>query len=55
MQMYWHKDDIDYIEQYRPTMRLRNHEGTKFKMVVFWAQNYLRTTLVILENVLNRV
>ena len=32
MQMYCHKDDVDYIEQYRPTMRLRNHEGTKFKI-----------------------
>ena len=32
MQMFWHKDDADYIETSRPNMIPRNHDGTNFKI-----------------------
>ena len=32
MQMYMHKDDVDFIETVRPNMKLRNNDGVKFKI-----------------------
>ena len=45
MQMYWHKNDAEYIDTARPDMRLRNHDGTKFKIKT--TQNHMVYTSII--------
>ena len=32
MQMYMHKDDVDFIETVRSNMKLRNNDCAKFKI-----------------------
>ena len=32
MQMYMHKDDVDFVETVRPNMKLRNNDGVKSKL-----------------------
>ena len=33
MQMYMHKEDVNFIETIRPNMKLHNNDGVKFKIM----------------------